>query len=244
MRRAGEGARHSGAQPQTSIEYLQRLSRFYKFVLIYPRRMLTHLSSTSLLTIMTSFLAVAMTVMKPATASADVPSEYEQKASLMCGLLRNVDWPLRKLRQPNAPFVIGVIGADSISDFLREDLQGRRVKDRPLQIRRIATLQEIAICHVLFVSDSERDRLRTILSEARREGVLTVGESDNFLSAGGVIQFAMMGGRVTYLVSQANADRESLKLNGFVLRFSKPQSYLAPREGEQSPRRYTRADRE
>lgn len=243
MRQAGEGASHLGNRPVSFFGYLQRLSRFYKFVLKFPRRMLTPLSSTSLLAIMTSFIAVA-TVMKPVVAAADISGEYEQKASLVCGLLRNVDWPLRKLRQPNAPFVIGVIGTDSISDFLREDLQGRRIKDRTLQIRRVSTLQEVALCHVLFVSDSERDRLRTILAEARREGVLTVGESDNFLNAGGVIQFVMIGGRVTYQVSQANADREALKLNGFVLRFSKPQSYLAPREGEQSPRRYTRADRE
>lgn len=179
-----------------------------------------------------------------APAARAQTAEYEQKASLICGLLRNVEWPTRKMKSPSAPFVIGIVGQDMVSDFLREDLQGRRIKDRPVQIRVLTSLQEVSSCHLLFVSQSENDRLRSILSEARREGILTVGEADNFLSSGGVVQFVFEGTRVTYRVSQGNASREALKLNGFVLRFSKPQAYAHPRDEGDGDQRIARTPRE
>src|SRR4051812_18108133 len=86
-------------------------------------------------------------------------SEFQIKAERICSFARFVEWPSRKFVSPDSPFVIGVFGTDAISDFLREALQNRLIKDRPVVIKHILAKQELSGCHVLFISRSERDRL-------------------------------------------------------------------------------------
>jgi hypothetical protein len=154
--------------------------------------------------------------------------ELEQKASLLCNFLRNFKWPERRFVSPNSPFIIGIWGNDQISGYLHEDIQDRLIQGRPVQIRRISLKEEVTACHVVFVSRSERDRLRPIIAETRRGNVLTVGESDNFLASGGVIQFTSAGGQVRYQLSLDAARRERVEPNGFVLRMAMPQSSVRP----------------
>ena len=154
---------------------------------------------------------------------ADGSDEYQQKAARICGFLNHVEWPKRKFLAPDTPFIVGIYGTDQISEFLREAVQSRQVKGRSVQVRAIADLAEIPSCHVLFVSRSETDRVRKILAEARREGVLTVGESQEFTRSGGVVQFVTVAEKVIYLVDRTNASREGLRLDGFMLRFSDPK---------------------
>lgn len=159
-----------------------------------------------------------------ASEASNLPGDYEQKASLICNFLRNFQWPDRRFARPNAPFIIGIAGTDQISEFLREDIQDRLIQGRPVQIRRVSHREEMAACHLVFISRSERDRLRSMLSDLRREGVLTVGESENFLANGGVVQFTSVVGQVRYQLSLDAARREKIEPNGFVLRMALPQS--------------------
>jgi hypothetical protein len=133
-----------------------------------------------------------------------------------------VEWPAKRFPLPDSPFVIGVFGADGVSDLLREAIQNRRIKDREVVIRHLSVKEEIRSCHVLFVSRSERDRLGPVLGEARRESTLTVGESDNFLAKGGVINFLNVNGAVRFQISPAAASRERLKVSSKLLQLAIP----------------------
>jgi hypothetical protein len=151
-------------------------------------------------------------------------SEFQIKAERICSFARFVEWPSRKFVSPDSPFVIGVFGTDAISDFLREALQNRRIKDRPVVIKHILAKQELSGCHVLFISRSERDRLSPILGEVRREGVLTVGETDNFLDRGGIINLVNIGGMIRFQVNLSAAKRERLAISSKLLQLAIPEN--------------------
>lgn len=166
------------------------------------------------------------TLTRPVTARAqDGGNEYQRKAALICTFLRSVTWPARKFAQPESPLVVGVYGTDSISDFLREAIQGRQFQERAVVVKHINAKQELAACHILFVSRSERDRLGPVLGEVRREGVLTVGESDNFLKAGGVVNLISVGGVIRYQIKGDAAKREHLGVSGKLLQFALPPDF-------------------
>lgn len=150
-------------------------------------------------------------------------SEYQTKAERICSFARFVDWPAKKFISPNAPFVIGVFGTDAISDYLREALQNRRIKDRPVVIKHILAKEELSGCHVLFISRSERERLSSILGVVRREGVLTVGETDNFLDRGGIINLVNIGGTIRFQVNRSAARRERLTISSKLLQLAIPE---------------------
>lgn len=155
------------------------------------------------------------------TGSVD---EYQQKAGLICNFLRQCKWPERRFSGTDSPFIIGVFGNDQISSYLRENIQGRIIQGRPVQVKHVMQKTELPFCHLVFISRSERDRLRPILGDLRRENVLTVGETDNFIASGGVIQFVTYGDTVRYQMSLDAARRERIEPGGFVLRMALPQS--------------------
>lgn len=155
-------------------------------------------------------------------AQAQEAGEYQRKAALICTMLRSVTWPARRFGEPDSPIVIGIYGSDMISDFLREAIQDRRFQDRPVLIKRYTRREELAGCHLLFVSRSERDKMSAILAEVRREYVLTVGETDNFLKSGGVVNFVNVEGVLRYQINGSAAKRERLMINGKLLQFALP----------------------
>jgi hypothetical protein len=176
-------------------------------------------------------LAVTLVLAPPATRAAGDSGEYEQKARIIGGFIKNTTWPENKMGRPGSPFIIGIYGNDQIVGYLQEIYAGSLIKGHPAQFRQIYSKDDISSCHLLFVSGSERERLKSILVEARREHVLTVGESDNFLTSGGIIQFVPKeGGGWVWVTNEANAARERLKLGAFILRFQKSTSVTGPRE--------------
>lgn len=148
--------------------------------------------------------------------------EFQKKAEFISSFARFVEWPARKFPQADSPFVIGVFGTDNITALLQEMIQDRQIKGRPTVIKRLMNKEELHACHVLFVSRSERDRLGPILGEVRRENVLTVGECDNFLGKGGVINFVTVGGQVRFQISTEAAVREKLSVSSKLLQLAVP----------------------
>lgn len=148
--------------------------------------------------------------------------EFQKKAEFIASFARFVDWPARKFPQADTPFVIGVFGTDNISSLLQEMIQDRQIKGRPAIIKHLMNKEELRACHVLFISRSERDRLGPLLGEVRRENVLTVGESDNFLGKGGVINFVTVGGQVRFQISTEAAAREKLTVSSKLLQLAVP----------------------
>ena len=155
-------------------------------------------------------------------ASPEVGSEYQTKAAQIYSFTKFIDWPAKKFPSSESPFIIGVYGSDDITDFLRESFQTRRIKDRPVEIRHLTNKAELPGCHLVFVSRSESGRLGTVLYEMRHENILSVGESDNFLKNGGVINFLNVDGATRFQINLGAASRESLKVSSKLLPISYP----------------------
>jgi hypothetical protein len=148
-------------------------------------------------------------------------AEYSRKAEFLLTGVRKSEWPDRKMKT-DSPFVIGVIGQDNISDFIREQCP-KTVRGRTVEVKHLSALQEIAGCHVLFVSRSESARVDDIASAARRENVLTVGESENFLKEGGAVRVFVEGGMVRCEINAAAIRRARLKADSDWLAQFRPQ---------------------
>jgi YfiR/HmsC-like len=168
-----------------------------------------------------------------------MPGEYSKKAQMILGIVKNTGWPARKFSQPDSPIVIGIYGTDLISEYLYEDIAGRPINGRSVIVKHVTAIQELSGCHLVFVSRSERDRLAPAMRETLHENVLTVGESPDFLTRGGVIQFYNDGMRVRYQVSSQAVQRERLTVSGFVFSASSPQKKPtgAAKTGEVDPKR-------
>jgi hypothetical protein len=145
-----------------------------------------------------------------------VPLEYQVKAAFLYNFARFVEWP----SDPNGrggPIEICVFGLDPFGPALDQALSGKTVNGRSLTARRVSDLQQLRRCQVLFVSSSEQGRLEEIFKAVANASVLTVGESRDFASLGGIINLVLEQNKVRFEVNLSAARQANLKLSSQLL---------------------------
>jgi len=156
--------------------------------------------------------------------AGETNTEAQVIAERICTIPKFVEWPARRFNQPDGPFVIGVFGTDAVTELLRETIQDRRIKDRPVVVRQCLAKEELPACHLVFISHTENYQLDSILRIVRREGVLSIGESDNFLSHGGIINLINISGNIRFQINLDAAKRERLNISSKLLQLALPQN--------------------
>lgn len=157
--------------------------------------------------------------LESAASGAPAPDykEYQVKAELLANFAAFVKWPDGTFVTTNSPVVIGVVGKDPFDRFLEKAVQAPGRPGRLLKWRRVTTDTEMRECQVLFVSSSERRRLREIRDRLKGVPVLTVGETDDFLDQGGIINFMLKGQSVRFEISVASAQAAGLRVDAQLL---------------------------
>ena len=115
-----------------------------------------------------------------AHAPAAPSPEYQIKAIFLFQFAQFVEWPARAFHGAHDPLVIGVCGEDPFGSFLDEAVRGEKIGERPLVVRRYRRGEDIADCHILFISRSESGQLDQILARLKGRSVLTVGDMEQF----------------------------------------------------------------
>jgi hypothetical protein len=149
------------------------------------------------------------------------PSEYEVKAAYLFNFAKFVEWPAQSFPTDSSPLVFGVLGKDPFGETLEQAFAGQKVGGRGFEIRRGARIQDLGPCHILFISDSESERLEAVLDSIRGMNALTVSDLDKFASSGGVIGFFHEEKRIRFEVNPDAAQRAGLKLSSKLLKLAR-----------------------
>jgi hypothetical protein len=137
-------------------------------------------------------------------------TEYQVKSIFLLNFAKYVDWPPTAFAATNTPIVISVIGEGKIGGELAKTVEGKSVDGRPIVIRQIQTPEDLDKCHILFIGSSEKTGLVEILSRINSKPVLTVGETDQFMEQGGVINFVKKEGKIRLEIN-LDAARDQFK---------------------------------
>jgi hypothetical protein len=155
-----------------------------------------------------------------AQGPAPPPTEYQVKAAFLYNFGKFVEWPAEP-GAPDGPFVITILGRDPFGGVLDETLHGKTIEGRDIAVRRAASADRVDHSQILFISDSERQRLPEIIASLGMRPVLTVGETSGFSEMGGVIGFQVEGDRVRLEVNLAAARRCGLRISSDLLRIAR-----------------------
>ena len=147
---------------------------------------------------------------------AQLNREEDLKAALILSFVRFTEWP--NPTTPDAPLVIGVYGQEELQQSLQQLAQGKTVQGRQIQIRSIRQATDVKQCHLIHFGSHSSRQVEEILLVARDLTVLTVGESDRFLSSGGLIHVFQQDGRLQFEVHLGALDRAKLSISSKLLR--------------------------
>jgi YfiR/HmsC-like len=150
-------------------------------------------------------------------AQGERTAEYRSKANFLTAFPSFVDWPGTAFASAQAPFLICVRGDFSFGTALAEAARGATPHGRRIEVRWAHKEQELLGCQVLFVSRSESKNYAKLLRLVEGRGVLTIGETADFLAAGGMISFALDRDTLQFEVNLVAADSERLKISSRLL---------------------------
>lgn len=162
--------------------------------------------------------AAALLVLACSGAAAQGPAqaqEHEVKAAFLFKFPAFVEWPVKP--GPEVPFVIAVVDAPEIAAELRALAQGRRINERPIQVREAAAAGGVQGAHMVFVGRAAAARLAPIARSLAGAPVLLVSESPGALEEGSMINFVLSDGRVRFDVALDTADAARLRINARLL---------------------------
>jgi len=150
-------------------------------------------------------------------AQSAPPSEYEIKAACLYNFAKLIEWPENAFENDDIPFFIGVLGEDPFGGALERVIQDRTIGERKIAIRRSSGH---ASCQLLFISSSESENISSVLKTIEGRHVVTVGEFDDFVDQGGVIELFIEDNKVRFSVNVDAAKRAGVTMDSDLLRLS------------------------
>lgn len=152
----------------------------------------------------------------------DVPhGEYEWKANFLARSISFVEWPPDGLPADSHTFTICVFGDFSFGTSLAEFTRGMQVHGKKVEVHWVHKELELKSCQVLFVSHSEMKRYAKVLEQVRGASIFTVGETQGFLEAGGVVALEMKNASLEFEVNLEAATSARLKVSSQLLSLAK-----------------------
>jgi hypothetical protein len=161
---------------------------------------------------------VAILLHLSTSPAQDAAVEYQVKAAFLFNFAKFVEWPTRVFPATNSAFTICLAG-DPFQGAVEKTVRGERWNGRPLAVKRIESGDEVTGCQLVYVSRSMAKGM-DILTAATNAPVLTVGETENFISAGGIIRFTAAGRRIRFEINPDAAERASLRVSSRLLRLA------------------------
>lgn len=144
------------------------------------------------------------------------PSETAVKAAFIPKFARYVSWPEALTPGPREPFHLCVVGHDPFGRMLDQAAQAETIDGRGVVVRRLASADGAAGCHLAFVQGTNPQETARLLLALRGNSTLTITDS----GAGpqrGMIHFTVSGGRVRFFIDDAAAAERGLSISSRLL---------------------------
>ena len=148
-------------------------------------------------------------------------SETELKAAFLYNFAKFVDWPAQAFSSETDPIQIGIFGDEDFGGKLRSLLSDKKAHGRSFEVKKVSNPQEAKNFQIVFVSNTETKRLPQILEATKKLPILTIGESEQFLDAGGMINFTFEDSQLRFEVNPDAAERVKLAISSKLLRLAK-----------------------
>ena len=161
---------------------------------------------------------VGALLMVPTVPAGEITmTEPQVKALFLLNFTKYVEWPTASFATTNSPIVIGLYGEGKIGDAAKTVVEGKTVSGRVIVIQPIGKIDDSVKCHILFINDSEKKRLGEIVDKVKTLPVLTVGEFDQFMDQGGIINFVKREGRIRLAINLEAARQAKLEISSKLL---------------------------
>lgn len=186
---------------QSTFKYMQQRTRCY----IYKLLLLLCL--------------IPLVVMQTGASINTEANKYQIISVYMYNFFRYVRWPVGLETDAAPPLTLCTIGNDPFETGFHL-IKDKRPYGKPIVIKRHVALQDAEECSILYISKSEEKKLDYILSTLKKYPILTVSEINDFVYRGGMVQFLMAKGALSFNINNSNIRKSGLEARVVLLEVS------------------------
>ncbi len=154
------------------------------------------------------------------SAQTPAPREYQIKAAFLFNFTQFVEWPATSFSTDKDPFIIGILGDTPFGSYLEELVSGEKVNGHRIVVQYFRDLEEIKICHILFINLSQTTRLEQVVAGLKGRTILTVSDMAGFLQAGGILRFFTKNNKILIQINPEAGKKANLVISSKLLRLS------------------------
>jgi len=169
-------------------------------------------------------LPILFVTLTSSTQQEAIP-DYQVKAVFLYNFAQFVEWPAQAFTEGNAPLVIGILGNDPFGNYLDETVKGESVSGHPIVVKRFQTIDEIKNCHILFISTTDKEKVKVICDKLKSRNILTVGDAPNFSKLGGIVRFFIEDNKTKIRINLEAAKQADLTISSKLLRLADIVNY-------------------
>ena len=165
-------------------------------------------------------LVVGMLLARVAAAEAESvpPSREDQfKAAYLLNFVKFVEWPAATT-QDAGQLTICLLGGEGIYRALASTIEGKRVGQRALAVRRISGSDTFAGCNAVYFDAAAQ--VLEHLESLHELPVLTVSDAGEFTSKHGMIGLFLENNRLRFNINVDNAQKCGLRIRSSLLQLA------------------------
>lgn len=158
----------------------------------------------------------------PSLAQPSKQNEYLLKSVFMERFTRFIQWPKPFIeKDKNQHFIIGVIGPNPFDDILQTVFSRQPIKGKPVEVRLLNNLFEIAGCHMLFIGKTNRQSLSNIVNYSRNFPILTISDNTGYASWGVHINMYVENEQIRFEINNEAASASNLNISYLLLKVAR-----------------------
>lgn len=145
-------------------------------------------------------------------------SEYEYKAAFIERFTRFVEWP-NDIESDT--FKIVILGKNPFNRALDELFDGIKIKNQNVQLIYTDEIENLTNVDLVFISNSEKRRLKEILIALSEKPILIISDSEGFCKMGVHINMYVDDNYVRYEINQEIIEKSGLKVSSLLFASAK-----------------------
>ncbi len=160
-------------------------------------------------------LAMAWTPSRALHAQTEMPREARIQSVLILRMVKFVDWPSKSLQAADA--LQFCTWGESPTEAALQSLQGQKVRDHEIVVRKLKPPFSTRGCHVVYVSNSVKDLTPGQLYESGSGAMLTISDMPDFGQRGGIITLVKQSNRIGFDIQLRYAREHGLQIGAPLL---------------------------
>ena len=167
--------------------------------------------------LITAVLAVAL--LRPAMATEDDPL-HRVKGALLFNFAKFIDWSATGAADAET-FRLCTAGEANLGTHFDVGVSSRTIRGKKVEVFRDAAPEILPTCQLLFIGASVDPKLTDIFPLVGASPTITVGETEAFKNAGGVIRFVVDGKKLRFDINVKIAKTLGVQISSELLKLAR-----------------------